>query len=230
MYKIGKYLETDLMSSLICDNYPMLLVMSRFGIDLGFGEDTIEQVCKANGVDSYTFLSVVNMLIVDDKKSLEVDYEKISCNALIDYLHNSHTYFLEYRLPAIRRKLIEAIDRNDDAVSIVVVNYYDEYVAEVNKHMMYEEQTLFPYIRAIFAGQTTDKYSIDVYSKHHDKVEDKLSELKNIIIKYYPAKTTNAITSVLYDIFSCEKDLASHSEIEDFLLVPSIKMFETINK
>ena len=38
MYKQGKYTETDKMSDLICENYPMVLVMSRFGIDLGFGE------------------------------------------------------------------------------------------------------------------------------------------------------------------------------------------------
>ena len=40
MYKQGKYKETDKMSDLICENYPMVLVMSRFGIDLGFGEKT----------------------------------------------------------------------------------------------------------------------------------------------------------------------------------------------
>ena len=38
MYKQGKYTETDKMSDLICENYPMVLVTSRFGIDLGFGE------------------------------------------------------------------------------------------------------------------------------------------------------------------------------------------------
>ena len=38
MYKKGIYKETDKMSDLICDNYPMVLVMSRFGIALGFGE------------------------------------------------------------------------------------------------------------------------------------------------------------------------------------------------
>ena len=36
--KNGKYRETSEMSDLICENYPMVLVMSRFGIDLGFGE------------------------------------------------------------------------------------------------------------------------------------------------------------------------------------------------
>ena len=32
MYKNGKYRETDKMSDLICENYPMVLVMSRFGL------------------------------------------------------------------------------------------------------------------------------------------------------------------------------------------------------
>ena len=35
MYKDGKYRETDKMSDLICDNYPMVLVLNRFGIGLG---------------------------------------------------------------------------------------------------------------------------------------------------------------------------------------------------
>ncbi|MFR9556271.1 MAG: hemerythrin domain-containing protein [Rikenellaceae bacterium] len=228
-YKVGKYLASDSMSELICDNYPMLLVMSRFGIDLGFGEDSIEEVCQKSGVDLYTFLSVVNILISADKRSIKIDYEQISLSSLIQYLHNSHSYFLEYRLPSIRQKLIESIDSNDD-VSVVIVNYYDEYVSEVNKHMMYEENTLFPYIKSVICGSTEERYSIEVYSEHHDKVEAKLSELKSIIIKYYPAKTTNELNSTLYDIFSCERDLSSHSYIEDYLLVPTMKAIETTKK
>lgn len=228
MYKVGNYLPNDSMSDLICDNYPMLLVMSRFGIDLGFGEESIAEVCVKNKVDLHTFLSVVNLLIATDKASIVIDYCNVSLSSLIQYLHNSHSYFLEYRLPSIRQKLIESLDRIDD-VSVVIVNYYDEYVAEVHKHMMYEENTLFPYINSVIGGDRTKKYSIDVYSKHHSKVEVKLSEFKNIIIKYYPAKTTNELNNVLYDIFSCEQDLASHNDIEDYLLVPVMKEYELNN-
>ena len=32
-----KYRSTDKMSDLICDNYSLLMVMSRFGLSLGFG-------------------------------------------------------------------------------------------------------------------------------------------------------------------------------------------------
>ncbi len=228
--KVGRYIPSDLMSDLICENYPMLLVMSRFGIDLGFGDDTIEEVCQKSEVDMTTFLAVVNMLVVSDKRALKIDFKLISLSSMILYLHNSHEYFLEYRLPSIRRKLIESLDRNDDAVSIVIVNYFDEYVREVNSHMMYEENTLFPYIKAILDGTASGKYCSNVYSEHHDKIATKLSELKSIIIKYYPAKTTNELTNVLYDIFSCERDLASHNDIEDRLLVPAIKTHEANNE
>ncbi|MFI3306177.1 MAG: hemerythrin domain-containing protein [Rikenellaceae bacterium] len=224
-YKVGRYNPSDSMSELICDNYPMLLVMSRFGIDLGFGDDTIEQVCERSGVDTYTFLAVVNILISTNKRSVEIDYSRVSLRAVIDYLHNSHSYFLDYRLPSIREKLIASIGQSDD-VAIVIANYYDEYVSEVNRHMMYEENTLFSYIRSLIVGEAVAGYSIGVYSRNHDNVEERLSEFKNIIIKYYPAKSSHDLNSTLYDIFSCERDLESHTFIEDFLLVPAIESLE----
>ena len=69
-------------------------------------------------------------------------------------------------------------------------------------------------------------YSIEVFSKQHDQVEAKLGELKNILIKYYPAESSNELNSVLFDIFTCEEDLASHNYIEDALFIPAIKKLE----
>ena len=33
------------MSDLICDNYSLLMVMSRFGLSLGFGDKSVKDVC-----------------------------------------------------------------------------------------------------------------------------------------------------------------------------------------
>ena len=44
------------MCDLVCDRYPVLLIMSRFGIALGFGDKTIGEVCLDSGVDTATFL------------------------------------------------------------------------------------------------------------------------------------------------------------------------------
>ena len=40
------------MCDLVCDRYPVLLIMSRFGIALGFGDKTIGEVCLDSGVDT----------------------------------------------------------------------------------------------------------------------------------------------------------------------------------
>ncbi len=56
MNKHLRYAETDKMSELICENYKLLLVMSRFGLSLGFGDQTVKQVCEQQGVHTGTFL------------------------------------------------------------------------------------------------------------------------------------------------------------------------------
>ncbi len=228
MYKIGKYKETDRMSDLICENYPMVLVMSRFGIALGFGEKNIGDVCRQNNVDCCTFLTVVNFLVEESNSPIPVESinKCISLESLIDYLHNAHDYFLNFRLPHIRRKLIEAINDCPDDVAFVIRKFFDEYADEVNKHMSYEEKTVFPYVHSLLKGDKNQKYNISIFRKRHDQIEMKIVELKNILIKYYPGVGTNMLNSVLFDIFATEEDLASHNRVEDYLFVPAILALE----
>ena len=205
MYRIGRYDADDRMCDLVCDRYPVLLVMSRFGIALGFGDKTIGEVCRDSGVDTGTFLTVVNTHIDGEAP----DPGAVSVGAL-----------------GIRRKLIEAIDCSCNDVAFAILRFFDEYVAEVHKHMDYEERKVFPYVEALLAGERPEGYSIDIFRRHHDQVEAKLAELKRIIIRYYPSGSTNELNGVLFDIFTCERDLASHNDIEDRLFIPAIKRLE----
>ena len=107
-----------------------------------------------------------------------------------------------------------------------ILRFFDEYVAEVHKHMDYEEQKVFPYVEGLLRGEHPEGYSIDIFRRHHDQVEAKLAELKRIIIRYYPSGSTNELNGVLFDIFTCERDLASHNDIEDRLFIPAIKRLE----
>lgn len=226
MYRIGKYKESDLMSDLICENYPMLLVMSRFGISMGFGDRAIGDVCSKNGVDTATFLAVVNLLVNEDKDD-KPSYESLSAASLVEYLKNSHSYFLDFKLPAIRLKLVEALNGNDSDMAVLIIRYYDEYVAEVRRHMAYEELTVFPYVESLLKGKPDKKYNIEIFSRKHDDIECRLTELKNIIIKYCPIRSSNELNSVMFDIFSCANDLLSHTEVEDNLFVPLIRQIES---
>lgn len=225
MYRIGKYRADDRMCDLVSARYAVLLVMSRFGIAPGFGDRTIGEVCRDAGVDCATFLAVVN-LPVSGAETEACDPASVSVAALTDYLHRSHGYFLDYRLPAIRTRLAEAVACAGCDLSVAILRFFDEYVSEVHRHMAYEEANLFPYVRSLLEGGRTGRYSAEVFSRHHDRIEAKLTELKNILIKYYPAGRANELNDVLFDIFLCEEDLASHNAVEDRIYVPAIRRLE----
>lgn len=226
-YKILSYNPNDKISDLIFDDYHMLLVLNRFGINLGFKDQTIGEVCAASGIDTATFIAIVNLLAA--KSIRNINLRSLSLQALVDYLSKSHTYFLEYKLPFIRKQLKEAI-ADDGVLAAAVMNYYDEYVEDIRKHMDYEESTVFSYVRNMAECNSGKGFHIGMFSEHHEAMEASLSELKNIIIKYYPTATTNQLSSVLFELFACEKDISSHGEIEDCLLIPAICELEQNKK
>lgn len=231
MYKTSNYAPTDKMSDLICGNYALLQVMSRFGLSLGFGDKTVQEVCLSNGVDCPTFLAVVNFMTEENNRMTD-DVRHLSVPALMNYLKQAHHYFLDFYLPTIRRKLIEAIDCSaQNEVAFLILKFFDAYVAEVRKHMDYEDLNVFTYVENLMAGRETGNFHIAQFARRHDQIDAKLTELKNIIIKYYPAGGNNyLLNAVLFDIFSCEQDLASHCRVEDYMFVPAVLRLEREGK
>lgn len=83
------------------------------------------------------------------------------------------------------------------------------------------------YVDTLIRGNAPKNYQISTFSKHHDQVGERLTELKNIIIKYCPAKAnTNVLNAALFDIYACEEGLESHCKVEDYLFVPAILKLE----
>ncbi|WP_289857282.1 LuxR C-terminal-related transcriptional regulator [uncultured Muribaculum sp.] len=210
------------MTLLINDNSLLLMVMSRFGISLGFGDKTVEAVCSEQNVDCETFLAVCNFISFQN-----VNGNTVSIEPLIEYLKKAHSYFLDFNMPLIRRKLIEAIDCSGrDQVAMLILKFYDAYTEEVRRHMDYEDKDVFTYIDTLLSGKYTEGYSIDVFASGHHQINTKLKELKDIIIRYLPQRENNLLNAVLFDIINCEQDLVSHCKVEDTLLVPAVRELE----
>ena len=93
--------------------------------------------------------------------------------------------------------------------------------------MEYENEAVFIYVDGLLKGQLSDSYDIATFASKHNQIDRKLTELKNIIIKYYPEKeNNNLLNAVLFDIFNCEQDLASHCRVEDYMFVPAVAQME----
>ncbi|MBR6867941.1 MAG: helix-turn-helix transcriptional regulator [Prevotella sp.] len=221
------YEADDKMISLIRDNYDLLQMLGSFGISLGFGDKTVKETCESNGVDTYTFLAVVNYSI-NGYGDFDAD-EQLSVPTLMHYLEASHAYFLDFQLPYIRRELQESLNERDSLAKLIL-RFYDEYAHEIRRHMKYEQKTLFPYVESLIDGHPINDYNVETFSKHHGATDKKLRELKLLIIKYLPQDGlhNNQLTATLHDIYENEVWLRQHAEVEDHIFVPAIRRLEQL--
>ena len=146
---------------------------------------------------------------------------------LIAYLKNSHSYYLDNRMLAIQEQLKEISEGCEQQHQQILYLFFNEYKNEVIRHFEYEEITVFPYISNMMKGVRPGDYDIGVFRENHSNIDDKLNDLKNIIMKYLPGDTLSDMRiRVLFGIFALEEDLSKHSLIEDKILVPLVMKLE----
>lgn len=226
MARVKHYTANNKMADLISDHYQILLLIFRFDIPLGMGDKTIKEVCEEHDVDLYTFLHIVHFFLYGEEKKSTEGFERLNIPLIIRFLRNSHSYFLDYRLPSIQEDLMAAIADSPEEVKYVTKKYFDEYVSEVHHHMRYEDEVVFPYVQGLIEGMVDPKYSIEIFEQRHDQVELKMLELKNLFIKYYTMEPNYKVNQILHDLFSCGDELRDHNNVEDYLFTPCVKVIE----
>ena len=183
------------MCDLISHEEDAIQIISRFGLEMGVGEQTIEQVCEAYHVHTPTFLAIVNYKVFHKR----VIPDDIDIPTLQRYLSNAHSYFLEFRLPRLRRALIEALIPADPTTKIpgLILRCYDEFVEEIRTHIAHENEGLF-----------------DEHEHDDQRITDKLTEIKNLIIKYYPgAHLQSPIPNHQSPITSHQSPITNHQSL-----------------
>ena len=213
------------MYDVLCDEPHLFQMLSRFGIPLGFGEKNVREVCKESNVDVTTFLAVANYVKVGPEvASYYVD--KVSAAALTDYLKRAHSYFLDFQLPDIRRRLVSSINCSDaNEVAFLILQFFDEFMRDVRHHMEAENKKMFRSVDQLLQGGSIPDTQFLQFAHSNESFNHKLQELKNLIIKYYKGDGPNELLNmVLFDLFNCEEDLQLHRGVENDLFLPAVEL------
>jgi regulator of cell morphogenesis and NO signaling len=227
------------MADVIHFNYSLLPVITRFNINLGFGEKTVEEVCKTFGVNLDFFIEITNSF-VDEEYIPQKDLGTFPVRLIVDYLKKTHDYYMDEKIPELESMIQEMVTKSgaDNEKSKLVKNFFKEYRDELQNHIDREEMKVQPYVLEIENAYEKGKldaslrkkiqeYSIDDFADEHDNVEEKLFDLKNIIIKYLPPCPDTALCNrLLMELYRLEKDLNAHAELEDKVLIPKIAAME----
>ena len=232
--------ESTQLADAIHDNYLLLSILNRFGIHLGFGNKTVEQICKELDVNKQFFLEIVNSFS-DPEYFPESELKSFPLQLIIEYIGKSHDYYIKNKFPKIElmiQNLLDDAPEQHKNQYRLIAKFYKEYKDEFIVQIDVEDKNVHPYILKINEAYQQDKLTdeiidlvkketINKYADHHDNLEDKLFDLKNLIIKYLPPSEDYSLSnSILYELFRLERDLNDHSRIEDKVLVPKVQLLE----
>ena len=226
----------DKISNLIHVNQFLLPVLNRFGIRLGFKDKNVSQLCNELSLNENFFLAIVNTYS-NENYFPETDLLTFSPKLIVDYLQKTHFYYFDYLFPEVERRLdkmlASSITLSKDLQ--IIKQFYNKYKDELSNHIQEEETKVFPYIVALTnAWESGDeipakfsKYEMKSFEQEHTNVDQKIYDLKNIIIKYlHPTYNDNDCNSFLYSIFQFERDLLDHARIEDKILLNKVLQIE----
>ncbi len=219
--------ESMKLADLIDVNFKLLNVLSRMGISLGFGENTIMEVCERQGIDLKSFLLICNLYTYDGYMPSAELMSGADPTTIVDYLHNSHSFYMQKEFAGLEEELKAMVEPCDATQKKIVARFFADYKAQVKNHFDYEEEVVFPYIRALMSGQRHQSYSIDQFEDNHSNIDETLNDLKNIVMKYLPDTCDTVLRNqVLYRIYRLGEDLLKHTLIEDNVLIPMINKIE----
>lgn len=208
--KMAQLLERD-------DSLPG--VFNRMGLQYGFGDATVEEICAAKGIDPETFLLICRVHVQDGYRPTAEALAQASIPDIVRYLRISHTYYLQMGLRMVEEGLERMIRPCDARSQVILRRFYKEYKEELARHFEYEEAHVFPYVET----GSSASFKVNEFEGAHESMEEKLEDLKSLLVKYLPEGCDpEATCQVVFLLYTLSGDIRHHIVLEDALLAPHL--------
>ncbi len=218
------------MYDIVSTNPRFLLVLEYFNIPLGFGDQTIQEICKKYNINEQLFLTISNLYCCKEAVAIDAcHFDKSDAFLILEYLKAAHVYFLDEKIPRLKEIIEKKIANSPEEKYTKLVNkFVHDYADEVFEHMNYENTVVFPYINSLLQEQERDKtYNMEQFRKHHTNIEIKLVDLKTLLIKHVPPEYDSVLRrQLLFELYDLERDINIHDFIENWLLIPIVEKLE----
>lgn len=217
------FTEGITLAALIESNYKLLSVLSRLGVNLSFGDVTVEEACRRYGLSTTLFLMICNLYTCPDYKPDTTHLSADDISRTLRYLRLSHNYYTTLQLPKVQRGIVALAGDCNDIQEKVLVKFFDALVAEIASHFEREERIFSTIERRIAGEESVECPPLDV-DADHDDIGDKIDDIKSIVIKYLPETCpTELRLEVLMEIYRLREDMHMHILIENRILEPALK-------
>lgn len=220
--------KRDKLSDVISMNIDLLPITHRLGLNTHIGEQTIQEICILCGQDVKFTLGILNTFS-------NADYlpkpEDMDLSPLIDFLTKTHEFHKQVTIPRLYGLIDQMKQRvPKEKMLIVVEKYLNQYIEKLIKHIDFEEAEIFPLVKKKVDVKATSHVSnLKKLYKQHTNVENEISDLKTIIIRYIPGHIDmNLINDLLHTLSHFEKEQLDHARFENKILIPRLIALQSI--
>jgi len=208
-------------------------VLESFGLDYCCGgARRLDDACSEAGVDPTAVVDALSNLTPGP----EPDWMSMGPVELVDHLESVHHAYLHTelgRLDALADKVTDVHgDRHPELHDVHAT--YQDLRADLEPHLMKEEQVLFPMIRELASASTAPDFHcgslqnpISVMLAEHDHVGELLSTLRTQTDEYRTPADGCASYRAFYDgLADLEHDTHLHVHKENNVLFPAVIALE----
>lgn len=233
-------MQTLTIKQIVTNDFRTAAIFEKYSLDFCCGGGkTIEQACKEKAVNPG--------VVFDDLKSSLTSssgqgdqFQAMRLDELVDHIITTHHAYVRTAIPAIfthTQKVASVHGANHPEV-IAIADRFAMVAEELRKHMMKEEQFLFPYIKDLVRAKISGgkmahppfgsaQNPIRMMEKEHQSVGNEMYEIRSISASYTPPPDACTTFKVSYlELQQFELDLHNHVHLENNILFPKAIVLE----
>jgi regulator of cell morphogenesis and NO signaling len=198
------------------------------------GARSLEEACVAHGLDPDAVASELQAAVPDDQHP---DWPAFGPTELVDHLEQVHHAYLWEELPRLTALIDKIVgvhgERHPELTGIA--SCFAEIRADIEPHLVKEEQVLFPLIRRLEADDQFDdtpgqalRGPVSVMLREHDTVGELFARLRTLTADYRtPADGCASYQACFAGLAELEADTHLHIHKENNVLFPLVLRLES---
>jgi len=211
-------------------------IFKRHGIDFCCGGGKIlSDVCKEKKIRVSKITNEIQKLNSINK---EKNYNKMSVNALIKHIIETHHKYVKEKIPTIKdfAKKVSKVHGKNYPETNLIYHLFLRLSDELLDHMNKEEEILFPkikilvdktYSKSVFFSYGTISNPIKMMEMEHESAKKVLKEIEELSNKYNPPPNACNTYKALYNsLKEFQDDLHIHIHLENNILFPKVMKFD----
>ena len=231
-------LEIQTVGQMVVERPQRSRVFDRLHIDYCCGgKRTLEEACTKRGLDLKTVIAELEAFDAEaEAQGDAVRPANLTMTELADDIERTHHAYLREELPRLGGlvKKVSAVHGQAHPWLSRLTSVYAELVAELEPHMLKEEQILFPLIRELDQATTTPSFHcgsvgnpIRMMEMEHQNAGAALDRIREMTTDYeIPEGACNSFRAMLSGLEHLEADLHLHIHKENEILFPKASEIE----